>query len=48
MQTFNEPQKTKEAQAAGPKKVNAECMVTQWSIYDAYHGEGTEKGDSGG
>ncbi|KND02527.1 uncharacterized protein SPPG_02986 [Spizellomyces punctatus DAOM BR117] len=47
MQTFNDPLKTKEIQAPGPKGVNVECMVTQWSIYDAYHLEGTEKTSEG-
>ncbi|KAJ3004865.1 WD repeat-containing protein 78, partial [Thoreauomyces humboldtii] len=37
-QTFNEPVKTKDVQAAGPKMVNAECMATQWGIYDAVTG----------
>ncbi|KAI9099413.1 WD40-repeat-containing domain protein [Phlyctochytrium arcticum] len=48
MQTFNEPLKTKEIQAAGAKQANAECMATQWSIYDAYHGEGAVGGDDAG
>ncbi|KAJ3296363.1 WD repeat-containing protein 78 [Borealophlyctis nickersoniae] len=37
MQTFNEPLKNKDVQAAGQKHANAECMTTQWEIYDAYH-----------
>ncbi|KAJ3171990.1 WD repeat-containing protein 78 [Geranomyces variabilis] len=44
-QTFNEPVKTKEVQAAGPKMANAECMATQWGIYDAV--TGAEAGKAG-
>jgi len=36
MQTFNYPPKNKDVQATALKFANGECMVNQWSIYDAY------------
>lgn len=36
MQTFNYASKNKEVQATALKCANAESMVNQWSIYDAY------------
>ncbi|KAJ3227804.1 WD repeat-containing protein 78 [Clydaea vesicula] len=36
MQTFNYAFKNKDVQATALKYVNSECMVNQWSIYDAY------------
>ncbi|KAI8909414.1 WD40-repeat-containing domain protein [Powellomyces hirtus] len=47
-QTFNEPVKTKDVQAAGPKMANAECMTTQWGIYDAVTGNEKGKLDANG
>ena len=36
MQTFNYPSKSKDIQANPLKFANAECMVNQWCIHDAY------------
>ncbi|KAI8801466.1 WD40-repeat-containing domain protein [Cladochytrium replicatum] len=36
MQTINNTSKNKEVQASTAKTVNAECMVTGWSIYDTF------------
>ncbi|KAI8818423.1 WD40-repeat-containing domain protein [Fimicolochytrium jonesii] len=47
-QTFNDPVKTKEVQAVGPKMVHAECMVTQWEIFDATVGSEAAKNDADG
>ncbi|RKO92733.1 WD40-repeat-containing domain protein [Blyttiomyces helicus] len=50
MQTFNNALKNKDVQAPGPKVSHAECMTTEWGIYDAYHvsepGEQTTLGSS--
>ncbi len=39
MQTFNNAVKQKDVQATSVKPVNAECMVTEATIYDDYAAE---------
>ncbi|KAJ3273838.1 WD repeat-containing protein 78 [Terramyces sp. JEL0728] len=39
VQTFETPIKSKEVQATAQKFVNAEVMVNQWTIYDAFNGD---------
>ncbi|KAJ3321694.1 WD repeat-containing protein 78 [Boothiomyces sp. JEL0866] len=39
VQTFESPTKNKEVQATAQKFANAEVMVNQWTIYDAFNGE---------
>ncbi|KAI9009825.1 WD40-repeat-containing domain protein [Gaertneriomyces semiglobifer] len=43
MQTLREPLKNKDVQVSEPKRANAECMVTQWSIHDAYESLGKDE-----
>ncbi|KAJ3257625.1 WD repeat-containing protein 78 [Boothiomyces macroporosus] len=39
VQTFETPTKSKEVQATAQKFANAEVMVNQWTIYDAFNGD---------
>ncbi|OAJ36279.1 hypothetical protein BDEG_20471 [Batrachochytrium dendrobatidis JEL423] len=48
MQTFNNAHKSKDIQATAQRQINAEVMVNQWEIYDAYNEESNHMVSTGG